>query len=84
MDTMNLYGYCMIAIKSWLFKRQTENSTEDNGNGLDLHSKIITVEDYCFNYPVPYSTNSSKLITKMWLQNFKIIYHNIILIWITV
>lgn len=45
--------------------QETENATEDNGNGLDLHSKIITVEDYCFNYSVPYSTNSSKLITKM-------------------
>lgn len=48
-----------------IIRPQTENPSEDKGNSLDLNSKIITIEDYCFNYTVPHFTNSSKLITKM-------------------
>lgn len=40
-----------------MIRPQAENPTEDKRNSLDLNSKIITIEDYCFDNTVPHFTN---------------------------
>lgn len=71
-----------MALPGLLDHRQ--ETPEDKENSLDLNSKNITIGDYCFNYTVPHFTNFSRVNYKMWVKNSKIIYHNNILIWITI
>lgn len=50
-----LYNYGSLRI----IRSQAENSIEDKGNSLNLNSRTIAVEDYCFNYSIPHFTNFS-------------------------